>query len=56
MQRVQGYLSLVDTGVFELTSTGIAGANMNGDEVDISAETMDSLGAAEQVYSELVSF
>jgi hypothetical protein len=47
LQRVQGYLSIIDTGVFDLTSAGLGG--VVNEDVDISTETMDALGTAEQV-------
>ena len=49
LQRVQPYVSLVDAGVFELTS-----ASVGGDESDPWAETMDALGTAEQVLSKML--
>lgn len=52
LQRVNPYLSLIDTGVFELTSGGLS--NLNPEDVDISTETMDALGTAEQVLSKML--
>eukprot|EP00604_Paraphysomonas_vestita_P001656 CAMPEP_0174822020 /NCGR_PEP_ID=MMETSP1107-20130205/12587_1 /TAXON_ID=36770 /ORGANISM="Paraphysomonas vestita, Strain GFlagA" /LENGTH=421 /DNA_ID=CAMNT_0016039881 /DNA_START=486 /DNA_END=1748 /DNA_ORIENTATION=+ len=49
LQRVQPYLSLVDVGVFELTSSSAA-----GEESELWAETMDALGTAEQVLSKML--
>ncbi len=49
LQRVQPYVSLVDVGVFELTSSSAV-----GEEAEMWAETMDSLGTAEQVLSKML--
>ena len=48
LQRVQPYVSLVDAGVFELTSAAVG-----NEETDTWAETMDALGTAEQVLSKM---
>jgi hypothetical protein len=51
LQRVQPYVSLVDAGVFELTS----GGNMTGnEELHSWTDTMDSLSTAEQVLSKMI--
>lgn len=51
LQRVQPYVSLVDAGVFELTS----GGNVTGNEENHSwTDTMDSLSTAEQVLSKMI--
>jgi len=49
LQRVQPYVSLVDAGVFELTSAAVG-----NEETDTWAETMDALGTAEQVLSKML--
>mmetsp|Transcript_13135 Transcript_13135/g.13597 ORF Transcript_13135/g.13597 Transcript_13135/m.13597 type:complete len:695 (+) Transcript_13135:27-2111(+) len=49
LQRVQPYLTLVDAGVFELTSL-----NLGGDDVEAWAETMDALNTSEQVLSKML--
>lgn len=49
LQRIQPYLSLVDAGVFELTSL-----NLGGEEVEAWAETMDALNTSEQVLSKML--
>jgi hypothetical protein len=48
-QRVQPYLTLVDVGVFELTSSSVI-----GDDNDLWADTMDSLSKSEQVLSKML--
>lgn len=52
LQRVQPYVSLVDAGVFELTSGGNV-AN-GGEESHTWTDTMDSLSTAEQVLSKMI--
>jgi hypothetical protein len=49
LQRVQPYRSLVDVGVFELTSL-----NLGGDEVEAWASTLDALNDSEQVLSKML--
>jgi hypothetical protein len=52
LQRVQPYVSLVDAGVFELTSGGnVIGG---GEESHSWTDTMDSLSTAEQVLSKMI--
>lgn len=51
LQRVQPYVSLVDAGVFELTSTGGIGGT---EEPHSWTDTMDALSTAEQVLSKMI--
>mmetsp|Transcript_34937 Transcript_34937/g.65185 ORF Transcript_34937/g.65185 Transcript_34937/m.65185 type:complete len:706 (+) Transcript_34937:111-2228(+) len=51
LQRVQPYVSLVDAGVFELTSGGNVAGN---EEMHSWTDTMDSLSTAEQVLSKMI--
>lgn len=49
LQRVQPYMSLVDSGVFELTSISVG-----IDETETWAETMDALNTSEQILSKML--
>ena len=53
LQRVQPYVSLVDAGVFELTSSG-GNVTNGGEESHSWTDTMDSLSTAEQVLSKMI--
>lgn len=53
LQRVQPYVSLVDAGVFELTSSGGNGPG-GGEDSQSWTDTMDSLSTAEQVLSKML--
>ena len=50
LQRVQPYVSLVDAGVFELTS----GGNISSGGDESQTDTMDALSTAEQVLSKML--